>query len=121
VPLLAKGLTLAEGLNGEDLQVNADEEEEVDNGPGHVRNVLHKRRAGLKKKLKTLTNPPTKRKTREREGRGHPEPLKSNFLQRRSSRRDTFGDLCSSLTLPSTTSVLCSTWRQITGASLNGE
>jgi hypothetical protein len=120
VPLLAKGLTLAEGLNGEDLQVNADEEEEVDDGPGHVRNVLHKRRAGLKKKLKTLTNPPTKRKTREREGRGHPEPLKSNFLRRRSSRRDKFGDLRSSLTLPSTTSVMCNTWRQITAASLNG-
>jgi hypothetical protein len=84
VPLLAKGLTLAEGLNGEDLQVNADEEEEVDDGPGHVRNVLHKRRVGLKKKLKTLANPPTKRKTREQEGRGHPEPLKSNFLRRRS-------------------------------------
>jgi hypothetical protein len=102
VPLLAKGLTLAEGLNREDLQVNADEEEDVDDGPGHVRNVLHKRRAGLKKKLKTLTNPSTKRKTREREGRGHPEPLKSNFLRRRSSKRDTFGDLRSSLTLPST-------------------
>jgi hypothetical protein len=92
-------------------QVNTDEEEEVDDGPGHVRNVLHKRRAGLKKKLKTLTNPSTKRKTREWEGRGHPEPLKSNFLRRRSSKRDTFGDLRSSLTLPSTTSVLCSTWR----------
>jgi hypothetical protein len=117
---VAKGLPLAEGLNGEDLQVNADEEEEVDDGPGHVQNVLHKRRAGLKKKLKTLTNPPTKRKTWEREGRGHPELLKSNFLRRRSSRRDTFGDLRSSLTLPSTTSVLCSTWRQITAASLNG-
>jgi hypothetical protein len=117
---VAKGLTLAEGLNGEDPQVNADEEEEVDDGPGHVRNVLHKRRAGLKKKLKTLTNPPTKRKTREREGRRHPEPLKSNFLRRRSSRRDTFGDLRSSLMLPSTTSVLCSTWRQITATSLNG-
>jgi hypothetical protein len=86
---VAKGLTLAEGLNGEDPQVNADEEEEVDDGPGHVRNVLHKRRAGLKKKLKTLTNPPMKRKTWEREDRGHPEPLKSNFLRRRSSRRDT--------------------------------
>jgi hypothetical protein len=120
VPLLAKGLTLAKGLNGEDLQVNADEEEEVDDGPGHVRNVLHKRRAGLKKKLKTLTNLPTKRKTKEREGRGHPEPLKSNFLRRRSSRRNTFGDLHSSLTLPSTTSVLYSTRRQITAASLNG-
>jgi hypothetical protein len=119
VLLLAKGLTLAEELNGEDLQVNADEEENVDDGPGHVRNVLHKRRAGLKKKLKTLTNPPTKRKKWEQEGRGHPEPLKSNFLRRKSSRRDTFGDLCSSLTLPSTTSVLCSTWRQITAASLN--
>jgi hypothetical protein len=120
VPPLAKGLRLVEGLNGEDMQVNADEEEEVDDGSGHVRNVLHKRRAGLKKKLKTLTNPSTKRKTREQECKGHPEPLKSNFLQRRSSRRDTFGDLRSSLTLPSTTSVLCSTWRQITGASLNG-
>jgi hypothetical protein len=119
VPLLAKGLRLAEGLNGEDLQVNADEEEEVDGGPGHVRNVLHKRRAGLKK-LKTLTNPPTKRKTWEQEGGGHPEPLKSNFLRRRSSKRDTFGDLRSSLTLPSTTSVLCSTWKQITAASFNG-
>jgi hypothetical protein len=115
-----QGLILAEGLNGEDLQVNADEEEEVDDGPGHIRNVLHKRRAGSKKKLKTLTNPPTKRKTREREGRGHPKPLKPNFLWRRSSRRDIFGDLHSSLTLPSTTSVLCSTWRQITAASLNG-
>jgi hypothetical protein len=120
VPLLAKGLTLAEGLNGKDLQVNADEVEEVDDGPGHVRNVLHKRRAGLKKKLKTLTNPPTKRKTWEREGRGYLEPLKSNFLWRRSSKRDTFGDLRSSLTLPSTTSVLCSMWRQITAASFNG-
>jgi hypothetical protein len=120
VLLLAKGLTLAEGLNREDLQVNVDEEEEVDDGLSHVQNVLHKRRVGLKKKLKTLTNPPTKRKTRERDGRGHPEPLKSNFLRRRSSRRDTFGDLRSNLTLPSTTSVLCSTWRQITDASLNG-
>jgi hypothetical protein len=100
--------------------VDADEEEEVDNGPGLVRNVLHKRRAGLKKKLKTLTSPPTKRKTREQEGGGHAEPLKSNFLRRRSSRRDTFGDLRSSLMLPSTTSVLCSTWRPITTASLNG-
>jgi hypothetical protein len=118
--LLAKGLRLAEGLNGEDPQVDADEEEEVDNGPSHVRNVLHKRRAGLKKKLKTLTSPLTKRRTREREGRGHPEPLKSNFLQSRSSRRDTFGDLRYSLTLPSTTFVLYSTWRQITIASLNG-
>jgi hypothetical protein len=53
--LLAKGLRLAEGLNGEDPQVDADEEEEVDDGPGHVWNVLHKRGAGLKKKLKTLT------------------------------------------------------------------
>jgi hypothetical protein len=60
--LLAKGLRLVEGLNGEDPQVEADEEEEVDDGPGHVRNVLHKRRAGLKKKLKTLTSPPTKRR-----------------------------------------------------------
>jgi hypothetical protein len=59
VPLQAKGLRLAEGLNGKDLQVHADEEEEVDDGPGHVRNVLHKRRAGQKKKLKTLTNPLT--------------------------------------------------------------
>jgi hypothetical protein len=65
VPLLAKGLRLAEGLNGEDLQVDANEEEEVDDEPGHVRNVLHKQRAGLKKKLKTLTNPPMKRKTQE--------------------------------------------------------
>jgi hypothetical protein len=118
--LLAKGLRLTEGLNGEDPQVEANKEEEVDDGPGHVRNVLHKRRAGLKKKLKTLTNPPTKRKTREREGRRHPEPLKSNFLRRRSSRRDTFGDLRSSLMLPSTTSVLCKMCRQITAASLNG-
>jgi hypothetical protein len=117
---LAKGLRLAKGLNGEDPQVDADKEEEVDYGPGHVRNVLHKRRAGLKKKLKTLTSPSTKRRTREGEGGGHLEPLKSNFLQRRSSRRDTFGDLCSSLTLPSTTSILCSTWRQITATSLNG-
>jgi hypothetical protein len=80
VPLLAKGLRLAEGLNGGDPQVEANEEKEVDDGPGHVRNVLHKRRAGLKKKLKTLTSLPTKRRTREREGEGHPEPLKSNFL-----------------------------------------
>jgi hypothetical protein len=100
--------------------VDADEEEEVDDGPSHVWNMLHKRRVGLKKKLKTLTSPPTKRKTREQEGGGHLEALKSNFLQRRSSRRDTFGDLHSSLTLPSTTSVLCSTWRPITAASLNG-
>jgi hypothetical protein len=99
--------------------VEADEEEGVDDGPGHVQNVLHKQRAGLKKKLKTFTSPPTKKSTREREGGGHPKPLKSNFLQRRSSRRDTFGDLHSSLTLPSTTSVLCSTWRQITAASFN--
>jgi hypothetical protein len=120
VPLLAKGLRLAKGLNREDPQVDADEEEEVDNGPGHVRNVLHKWRAGLKKKLKTLTSPSTKRRTREQEGGGHPEPLKSNFLRRRSSKRDTFGDLRSNLTLPSTTSVLCRTWRQITAASLNG-
>jgi hypothetical protein len=120
VPLLAKGLTLVEGLNREDLQVDADEEEEVDDGPGHVRNVLHKRRARLKKKLKTLTSPPTKKRTREREGGGHLEPLKSNFLRRRGSRMDTFRDLRSSLTLPSTTSILCSTWRQITVASLNG-
>jgi hypothetical protein len=63
VPLLAKGLRLVEGLNREDLQVDADEEEEVDDGPGHVRNVLHKRLAELKKKLKTLTSPPTKRMT----------------------------------------------------------
>jgi hypothetical protein len=91
VPPPAKGLRLAEGLNGEDPQVVADEEEEVDDGPGHVRNVLHKWKAGLKKKLKTLTSPPTKRRAREREGGGHPKPLKSNFLQRRSSRRDTFG------------------------------
>jgi hypothetical protein len=100
--------------------VDADEEEQVDDGPGHVRNVLHKRRAGLKKKLKILTSLSTKRKTREREGRGHAEPLKSNFLRRKSSRRDIFGDLRSNLTLPSTTSVLCSTWRQIITASLNG-
>jgi hypothetical protein len=120
VPLLAKGLRLAEGLNGEDLQVEADEEEEVDDGPGYVRNVLHKQRAGLKKKLKTLTSPPTKWRAWEWKGRGHPEPLKSNFLLRRSSRRDTFGDLHSSLTLPSTTSILYRTWRQITAVSLNG-
>jgi hypothetical protein len=111
VPPPAKGLRLAEGLNGEDPQVVADEEEEVDDGPGHVRNVLHKWKAGLKKKLKTLTSPPTKRRAREREGGEHPEPLKSNFLQRRSSKRDTFGDLRSSLTLPSTTSILYRTWR----------
>jgi hypothetical protein len=55
VPLLAKGLRLAEGLNGDDPQVEADEEEEVDDGPGHIRNVLHKRRVGLK-------SPSTKRK-----------------------------------------------------------
>jgi hypothetical protein len=100
--------------------VEADKEEEVDDRPNHIRNVLHKRRAGLKKKLKTLTIPPMKMRTWEREGRGHPEPLKSNFLRRRSSRRDTFGDLHSSLTLPSTTSILCRMWRQITAASLNG-
>jgi hypothetical protein len=120
VPPLAKGLRLAKGLNGEDPQVEADEEEEVDDGPSHIRNVLHKRRARLKKKLKTLTSPPTKRRTREWEGGGHPEPLKSNFLQRRSSRRDTFGDLHSSLTLSSITSALYRTWRQITATSLNG-
>ena len=95
----------------EDLQVDFDEKEEVDDGPGHIRNVLHKRRARLKKKLKTLTSPPMKKTTREREGGRHLEPLKSNFLQRRSSRRDTFGDLRTSLTLPLTTSVLCSMWR----------
>jgi predicted secreted protein len=61
-----------EGLNREDLQVDVDKEDEVDDKPGHVRNVLQKRRAGLKKKLKTLTSPPTKRKTREREDGGHP-------------------------------------------------
>ena len=115
---MAKGLRLAEGLNQEDLQLEADKEEEVDNRPGHVQNVLHKRRARLKKKMKTLNSPPTKRRTWEREGGGHPKPLKSNFLQRRSSRRDTIGDLCSSLTLPSTTSVLCTTWRQITATVL---
>jgi hypothetical protein len=120
VPLLANCLRVAEGLNRKDLQVDANEEEEVDDEPGHVRNILHKRRAGLKKKLKTLTSPLTKRKTWEREGKGNPKPLKSNFLRRKSSRRDTFGDLRSSLTLPSTTSILCSTWRQITTASLNG-
>jgi hypothetical protein len=103
----------------EDLQVEADEEEEVDDGPGLVQNVLHKRRAGVNKKLKTLTSPPMMRRAQEREGGGHPKPLKSNFLQRRSSRRDIFGDLRSSLTLPSTTSVLCRTWRQIIAASLN--
>jgi hypothetical protein len=117
---LAKGLRLAERLNGEDPQVEANEEEEMDDGPSHVQNVLHKRRVGLKKKLKTLTSPPKKRKTQEREGRGHPKPLKSNFLRRRSLRRDTFGDLHSNLTLPLTTSVLCRTSRQITAASLNG-
>ena len=53
-----------EGLKSEGLQVEADEEEEVDDGPGHVRNVLHKRRAGLKKRLKTLTSPQMKRKAR---------------------------------------------------------
>jgi hypothetical protein len=120
VPLLAKGLRLIEGLNGEDPQVEAGEEEEVDDGSGHVRNVFHKRRAGLKKKLKTLTSPPTKKRAQEREGGRHPESLKSNFLQRRSSRRDTFGDLRSNLTLPSTIYVLCRMWRQITTASLNG-
>jgi hypothetical protein len=107
---LVKGLRLAEGLNGEDPQLDANEKEEVDDGPNHVQNVLHKWRAGLKKKLKTLTSPPTKRKTWEWEGGGHPKPLKSNFLRRRSSRRDTFGDLRSSLTLPLTTSVLYRTW-----------
>jgi Txe/YoeB family toxin of Txe-Axe toxin-antitoxin module len=109
VPLLAKGLRLAEGLKGENLQVYADEEEEVDNGPDHVQNLLHKQRKGLKKKLKTLTSLLTKKRTWEREGGGHPEPLKSNFLRRWSSRRDTFGDLRSSLMLTLTTSVLCST------------
>jgi hypothetical protein len=117
---LAKGLKLAEGLNGEDSQLEANKEDEVDNGLSHVQNLLHRLRVGLKKKLKTLTSPPTKRRTREWEGGRHPKPLKSNFLRRRSSRRNTFGDLRSSLMLPSTTSVLCKTWRQITVASLNG-
>ena len=80
MPLLAKGLKLAEGLKGEDPQLEANDEEEVNNRPGHVQNVLHKRRAGLKKKLKTLTSPSTKRRTRKREGGGHSKPLKSNFL-----------------------------------------
>ena len=80
VHLLAKGLRLTEGLNREDLQVDADKEEEVDDGPGYVRNMLYKQRVGLKKKLKTLTNLPTKKKTWERQGGGHPKPLKSNFL-----------------------------------------
>jgi hypothetical protein len=100
--------------------VEANEEEEVDDGPSLIRNVLHKQRAVVKKKLKTLTSPSTKKRAREQEGGGHPKPLKSNFLQRRSSRRDTFGDLHSSLTLPSTTSILYRTWRQFTVASLTG-
>ena len=72
MPLLAKGLKLAEGLNREDPQVEAHKEEEVDDELSHVRNVLHKQRVGLKKKLKTLTSPLTKRRTQEREGGGHP-------------------------------------------------
>ena len=60
--------------------MEANKEKEVDDEPGHVQNVLHKRRARLKKKLKTLTSPPTKRRAREQEGGGHLEPLKSNFL-----------------------------------------
>ena len=64
MPPLAKGFKLTEGLNGEDPQVEADGEEEVDDGPGHIRNVLHKRTTGLKKKLKTLMSPPTKRRAR---------------------------------------------------------
>src|SRR5450759_1075720 len=44
----------------------------------------------------------------------------SNFPQRRSSKRDTFGEHRCSLMLPLTTSVLCGTWRQLTAASLNG-
>jgi hypothetical protein len=44
VPLLAKDFRLAKGLNGEDPQVEADEEEEVDDEPGHAQNMLHKPR-----------------------------------------------------------------------------
>ena len=62
VCFLGKGLKLVEELKGEGLHVEANEEEEVLEGPGRIRNVLHKRRAGLKKRLKTLTSPPTKRK-----------------------------------------------------------
>ena len=120
VPPLGKGPRLVEGLKGKGPQVEADKEEEVDNGPGHVRNVLHERRVELKKRLRTLTSPQTKRRARQRDGRGHPKLVKSNFLRRRSSRRDTFGDHPSNLMLPLTTSVLCRTWRQITAASLNG-
>ena len=36
VPLLGKGLKLAEGMKGEDLHIEANVEEEVDDGPGHV-------------------------------------------------------------------------------------
>ena len=61
---LGKGLRLAEELKGEGLHVEVDEKEEVYKGPGHVRNVLHKRRARLKKRLRTLTSPATKRKAR---------------------------------------------------------
>ena len=76
---MAKGLKLAEGLNGEDPQVEVDKEEEVDDEPGHVWNMLHKQRAGLKKKLKTLTSPLMKKRARKWEGREHPKPLKSKF------------------------------------------
>ena len=61
---LGKGLRLAEELKGEGLYVKANEKEEMHKGPGHIWNVLHKWRAELKKRLRTLTSPPTKRKAR---------------------------------------------------------
>ena len=64
VPPPSKGPRQAEGLKGEVPQVEADEEEEVDDELGHVRNVLHTRRAGLKKRLRTLTSPQMKRRAR---------------------------------------------------------
>ena len=42
MPPLGKGPKLAEGLKGEGPDFETDEEEEVDDGPGHVQNVLHK-------------------------------------------------------------------------------
>ena len=64
MPPLGKDLKLVEGLKKEGPHVKTDEEEEVDNGPNHVRNVLYKRRAGLKKKLRALMSPPTKKRVR---------------------------------------------------------
>jgi hypothetical protein len=45
------------GLNGEDLQVEADEEEEVDDGPGHVQNVLHKQRGRTEEEAEDIDQP----------------------------------------------------------------